>query len=169
MTDVDDEGREELYGHDNPAAGAPFDSDDSDTSDYQPDYEWARQAGDFPGTWYRRTPDPAAFEPLARSFATAAISSLSMPALRRMKVDFGDQSSTTRAPLEMEYFGSGETNSEAEDDSNERKSFEAENAGYPRWYSFGARDFDASWTIPEFEGDNERAEGYWKDPLGDSE
>jgi hypothetical protein len=90
-----------LYGNNDPAAGVPLDSNDSDTSDYQPDFEWARQVGDFPGAWYRYTPDSATFDLLVKSFATAATSSTSMPALRRMKVVFGGQSGTTRALLEM--------------------------------------------------------------------
>ncbi|KAH8774420.1 hypothetical protein F5883DRAFT_412757 [Diaporthe sp. PMI_573] len=149
IVDADDEGREELYGHDDPAAGAPFDSDDSDTSEYQPDIEWARQAGDFPGTWYRCTPDSASFDPLAKSFVMAATFSTSMPALRWMKIVFGGQSVTTRAPLEMAYFRCREKNLEAEGDLNGIKPFEAENAGCPRWYLYGGRDFDPSWTIPE--------------------
>lgn len=149
VVDADDEGRDELYGYDDPAAGAPFDSDDSDTSDYQPDFEWARQAGDFPGAWYRCTPDPATFEPLARSFAAAASSPASMPALRRMRIVFGGHSGTTRAPLEMEYSRGWKGNGEAEDDEGGRSSFEEEDAGCPEWYLFGARDFDPSWRIPE--------------------
>lgn len=149
VVDADDEGREELYGHDDPAAGAPFDSDDSETSDYQPDFEWARQAGDFPGAWYRRTPDPATFGPLAMSFAAAASSSESMPALRRFRVLFGGQGGTMRAPLDMEYSRGWKGNGEAEDDEGGRSSFEEEDTGCPQWFLFGARDFDPSWRIPE--------------------
>ena len=114
------------------------------TRHYQPDFEWARQAGDFPGTWYRCTPDSASFDPLAKSFVMAATSSPSMPALRRMKVILGGQSGTTRAPLEMAYFRCRERNLEAEDDLNRMKPFETEYAGCPRWYLYGGKDFDPS-------------------------
>ncbi|KAF6831571.1 hypothetical protein CMUS01_07307 [Colletotrichum musicola] len=123
---------------------AAFDSEDSDTSDYQPDFEWARQAGEFPGRWFRLTPNAETFVPLARSFATAVSK---MPALRRMDIHFGGAVASARAPLEMSYFAPGEANRGASQ-LNGRRAFDEEHAGRPRWFLLRGRKFDNRWTPP---------------------
>ncbi|KAL0932124.1 uncharacterized protein CTRU02_213077 [Colletotrichum truncatum] len=129
---------------------AAFDSDDSDTSDFQPDFEWAKQAGEFPGRWFRLTPDSETFVPLARSFAGAVVK---MPSLRRMDIHFGGTATNTRAPLDMSYFAPHEPNRGASQ-LNGRKAFDEENASRPRWFLLGGRKFDKHWKIPlELEGD----------------
>ena len=55
-----------------------------------------------------------------------------MPALHRLEVIFEGQVGTMHGPLEKEYFGTVGRDSEAEDDLNEKKSFEAEISGCPQ-------------------------------------
>ncbi|KAI3535702.1 hypothetical protein CSPX01_11226 [Colletotrichum filicis] len=74
------------YGLEHDEKIAAFDSDDSDISDFQPDFEWSRQAGEFPGRWFRYTPEPEIFVALATSFVGAVDR---MPSLRRMDIHFG--------------------------------------------------------------------------------
>ncbi|KAF9873010.1 hypothetical protein CkaCkLH20_09520 [Colletotrichum karsti] len=133
------------YSHTSDESMAAFDSDDSDTSDWQPDFEWAKQAGEFPGRWFRLTPDPETFVPLARSFAEAVAC---MPSLRRMDVHIGGAATNARAPLEMSYFAPGEANRGASQ-LNGRKTFDEKNASHPRWFLLGGRKFDKHWTLPK--------------------
>ncbi|GKT80623.1 F-box domain-containin cyclin-like protein [Colletotrichum tofieldiae] len=138
---VDDGG----YGFDHDESITAFDSDDSDTSDFLPDFEWSRLAGDFPGKWFRYTPDTETFVPLARSFICAVEK---MPALRRLDIHFGGSSKETRAPLDMSYFAPGEVNRGASH-VNGRKAFDEENANRPRWFLCGGRKFDKQWKMPQ--------------------
>ncbi|KXH34391.1 hypothetical protein CSIM01_00302 [Colletotrichum simmondsii] len=133
------------YGLEHDEKIAAFDSDDSDISDFQPDFEWSRQAGEFPGRWFRYTPEPGKFVALATSFVGAIDR---MPSLRRMDIHFGGTSTTTRAPLDMLYFAPGEPNLGASQ-LNGRKAFDEENAGRPRWFFLGSRKFDKQWYISE--------------------
>ncbi|WYZ40816.1 hypothetical protein EsH8_IV_001157 [Colletotrichum jinshuiense] len=133
------------YGFDHNESSAAFDSEDSDTSDFQPDFEWSKQAGDFPGQWFRYVPNPETFIPLARSIAGAVAN---MPSLRRMDIHFGGTATVTRAPLDMSYFAPGEANRGASQ-LNGRKTFDEENASRPRWFLLGGRKFDKQWTLPQ--------------------
>ncbi|OHE94155.1 hypothetical protein CORC01_10493 [Colletotrichum orchidophilum] len=129
------------YGLEHDEEIAAFDSDDSDTSDFQPDFEWSKSSGEFPGRWFRYTPEPDAFSPLATSFVSAVDK---MPSLRRMDIHFGGTTTTTRAPLDMLYFAPGEPNRGASQ-INGRKAFDEENASSPRWFFQGGRKFDKEW------------------------
>lgn len=131
------------YGLEHDEQVAIFDSDDSDTSDFQPDFEWSRQSGEFPGRWFRYTPEPETFAPLVTSFVGAVDR---MQSLRRMDVHFGGTATTTRAPLDMLYFAPGEPNRGASQ-LNGRKAFDEENAGRPRWFFLGNRRFDKQWHL----------------------
>ncbi|KAK7943626.1 uncharacterized protein PG986_012739 [Apiospora aurea] len=104
---------------------AAFDSDDSDTSDYPPEFEWDKQDGDVPGTWFRFHPEPP-YSALLQSFADGVVHG--MPSLRSFAVKIGRNS---RAPLSLMYFpqADGEGNG-------------------PYWYALARRDFDTSWQMP---------------------
>ncbi|KAK8085379.1 hypothetical protein PG997_006650 [Apiospora hydei] len=102
-----------------------FDSDDSDTSDYAPEFEWDKQDGDVPGIWFRFHPEPP-YSALLQSFADGAVHG--MPKLRSLTVRIGKNS---RAPLRLKYFpqADGEGNG-------------------PYWDALAGRDFDTSWQMP---------------------
>ncbi|KAK1633487.1 hypothetical protein BDP81DRAFT_433868 [Colletotrichum phormii] len=133
------------YGLEHEEKIAAFDSDDSDTSGFLPDFEWSRQSGQFPGRWFRCTPESKTFTPLATSFVAAVDR---MPSLRRMDIHFGSTATATRAPLDMLYFAPGEPNRGASQ-LNGRKSFDEENASCPRWFFLGGRKFDKQWYPPQ--------------------
>ncbi|KAI5866005.1 hypothetical protein GGS23DRAFT_364140 [Durotheca rogersii] len=74
---------------------AAFDSQDSEASDFLPEFEWARLDGDIPYADFRRHPDAATLDPFLVAVARAVVR---MPALRRFECAFSRQAS-------LEYWG----------------------------------------------------------------
>ncbi|KAK7955356.1 hypothetical protein PG988_016050 [Apiospora saccharicola] len=106
---------------------AAFDSDDSDTSDYAPEFAWDKEDGLVPGVWFRFRPEPPYYAALLQSFVEGAVHG-GMPSLRSFAVNFGKNS---RAPLELKY------SSQVDDEGNG-----------PCWDISAGRDFDRSWEMP---------------------
>ncbi|KAH6643399.1 hypothetical protein BKA67DRAFT_587605 [Truncatella angustata] len=126
---------------------APFDSDDSDTSDWQPEFAWDKLDGEVPPTNFRSTPDPDTFVPLAQSFARAAFHH--MPKLRSMEINFGGMVRACSSPSELLYFAPGQPHRRASDYLGDCEKFDKENTQCPRWYFDGTLDFDSSWRMPQ--------------------
>lgn len=106
---------------------AAFDSDDSDTSDYAPEFAWDKADGDVPGVWFRFRPEPP-YAALLQSFVDGALHG--MPRLQSFTVKVGRNS---RAPLDLKYFPLW-------NDDGERKG--------PFWEVCVGNDFDTSWEMP---------------------
>lgn len=104
---------------------AAFDSDDSDTSDYAPEFEWDKEDGLVPGMWFRFHPEPP-YSALLQSLVDGAMHS--MPSLRSFTVEIGKNS---RAPLDLKY------SPQVDDEGNG-----------PCWDVSVSRDFDRSWEMP---------------------
>lgn len=105
---------------------AAFDSDDSDTSDYAPEFAWDKADGDVPGAWFRFRPEPP-YAALLQSFVDGALHG--MPRLRRFVVRVGRNS---RAPLDLKYFP------QPGGDDGQR----------PLWEVCVGKNFDTSWEMP---------------------
>lgn len=109
-------------GEEEPAA---FDSDDSDTSDYAPEFEWDKEDGEIPGVWFRFHPEPP-YAALLQSFVEGALSG--MPKLRSFTVKVGRNSN---APLNLNYVPQPEDEGKG-----------------PFWEVSTGREFDTSWEMP---------------------
>ncbi|KAK8048096.1 hypothetical protein PG996_016160 [Apiospora saccharicola] len=105
---------------------AAFDSDDSDTSDYAPEFEWDKEDGLVPGMWFRFRPEPPYYVALLQSLVDGVMHG--MPSLHSFTVDIGKNS---RAPLELKY------SPQVDDEGNG-----------PCWDISVGRDFDRSWEMP---------------------
>ncbi|KAK8007951.1 hypothetical protein PG991_010502 [Apiospora marii] len=104
---------------------AAFDSDDSDTSDYAPEFAWDKEDGDVPGMWFRFHPEPP-YSALLQSLVDGVMHG--MPSLRSFTVKIGRDS---RAPLGLKY------------------SPQADGEGNGACWDISARrDFDTSWEMP---------------------
>lgn len=76
---------QEDYESDPDAPEAALDSEDSDTSDFLPEFKWAKLDGQVPNFNFRRHPDPEVFDPFVMAMASAAVR---MPALKQCMCDF---------------------------------------------------------------------------------
>lgn len=70
---------------DSDASEAALDSEDSDASDFLPEFAWRRLNGEIPYLDYRRHPDPDVFNPLIIAIARAVVS---MPLLKFFACEF---------------------------------------------------------------------------------
>ncbi|KAI1776333.1 hypothetical protein F4818DRAFT_377278 [Hypoxylon cercidicola] len=87
---------------DSEASVAAFDSDDSDASDFLPNFHWRKLNGDVPWFEFRFHPDPITLNPFLVAMARAIVR---MPALKRFSCHFPQVAF-------IEYYGPGvETNS----------------------------------------------------------
>ncbi|ETS87825.1 hypothetical protein PFICI_01653 [Pestalotiopsis fici W106-1] len=165
MGDPEDAGEDDGYyesGEEPPPA--PFDSDDSDTSDWAPEFAWGKEEGDIPVVMFRTTPNDETFVPIWKSFARAA--RCSMPKLRNMTINFGTGAS--HAPSEAQYYTAGAPATYF-DSYPSCTEFSREHAREPRWYFTSHEDFDKSWRPPqglrdELEGpdeDGRKRHVYW--------
>ncbi|KAK6851400.1 F-box domain cyclin-containing protein [Apiospora arundinis] len=115
---------------DDPAA---FDSDDSDTSDYAPEFEWEWEDGEIPGIWYRFRPETA-YEALLQSFVDGAGC---MPCLHIFDIHIGRNS---RAPMRLvRHFPLRNEGLSEEGKVDHEK---------PYWEIYVWRNFDVSWKVP---------------------
>ncbi|KAK1517213.1 uncharacterized protein CCOS01_12762 [Colletotrichum costaricense] len=126
---------------DSDASEAVFDSSDSDTSDFVPEHEWEREAGNFPANSWRTSIDTEVFLP---HILPLVKTTLRMSPLRTLRYEIHMQPS----PFFVEYYAPGVENVSAKRGSNRRGHFERENASRSRWYLTVVQGFDASWTVP---------------------
>ncbi|KAI4867260.1 hypothetical protein F4820DRAFT_213794 [Hypoxylon rubiginosum] len=82
---------------DSEASVAAFDSDDSDASDFLPDFRWRKLDGDIPWVDFRLHPDPITLNPFLIAMARAIVR---MPALKRFACGFTDAA-------DIYYYGPG--------------------------------------------------------------
>ncbi|KAI4596668.1 hypothetical protein KJ359_005010 [Pestalotiopsis sp. 9143b] len=160
----DDDGYYES-GEEPPAA--PFDSDDSDTSDWAPEFAWGKEDGDIPVVLFRTTPNDETFVPLWESLARAA--RCSMPKLRTMTANFGSGTRSCNAPSEALYCTAGQPPTYDFDRWPGCAEFSSEYAQEPCWYFTADQYFDKSWRPPrglrdELEGPDKngrKGQIYW--------
>ncbi|KAK1658025.1 hypothetical protein BDP55DRAFT_683869 [Colletotrichum godetiae] len=126
---------------DSDASEAAFDSADSDTSDFVPEHEWEREAGNFPANSWRTSIDTEVFVPYILSLVRTT---LKMSPLRTLRYEIQTQPS----PFFVEYFAPGVENDSAKRESNHRGDFERDNASRSRWILTVVQGFDPSWTVP---------------------
>ncbi|KDN66600.1 hypothetical protein CSUB01_07236 [Colletotrichum sublineola] len=143
-TGNEDEGDldEDLPDTDSEASEAAFDSEDSDTSDFVPEHEWEKEAGDKPQFSWRTRPDDAVF--------TAHLASIAR-AVRRMPASLRTltwEVQLVPATFYVEYYAPGAESKSARTGAPHQKAFEEENVGRPRWYLVAVQGFDAEWRVP---------------------
>ncbi|KAK1977116.1 hypothetical protein LZ30DRAFT_732592 [Colletotrichum cereale] len=126
---------------DSDASEAAFDSADSDTSDFVPEHEWEREAGNFPANSWRTSINTEVFVP---HILPLVRTTLKMSPLRTLKYEIQTQPS----PFFVEYYAPGVENVSAKRESNHRGDFERDNASRSRWFLTVVQGFDASWTVP---------------------
>lgn len=119
---------------------AAFDSADSDTSDYAPADNWAKEEG-MSGCFFRTAPDPVILVPFLISMVRAVIR---MPVLRRLEVSMSNLSGGPR--LFADYFGPGEPGNLAMAPSEQ--AFYDAHLCDPRWVLHLYGEWDAAWSIP---------------------
>ncbi|KXH33674.1 hypothetical protein CNYM01_10394 [Colletotrichum nymphaeae SA-01] len=137
----EDDGGQDEPDSDSDASEAAFDSADSDTSDFLPEHEWEREAGNFPANSWRTSIDTEAFLP---HILPLVKTTLKMSPLRTLKYEIQMQPS----PFFVEYYAPGVENVSAKRESTRRGHFERENASRSRWYLTVVQGFDPSWTVP---------------------
>lgn len=86
---------QEDYERDPDAPEAALDSEDSDASDFLPEFKWAKLDGQVSGFNFRRHPDPDVFDPFVMAMASAAVR---MPALKQCMCDFTQARAATITP-----------------------------------------------------------------------
>ncbi|EXF79872.1 hypothetical protein CFIO01_05239 [Colletotrichum fioriniae PJ7] len=126
---------------DSDASEAAFDSADSDTSDFVPEHEWEREAGNFPTNLWRTSINTEVFVPHILPLVRMT---LKMSPLRTLKYEIQTQPS----PFFVEYYGPGVENVSAKRESNHRGAFERNNTSRSRWFLTVVQGFDPSWTVP---------------------
>ncbi|KAK5654039.1 hypothetical protein OQA88_7717 [Cercophora sp. LCS_1] len=121
---------------------APFDSDDSDTSDWMPEFEWERQNGNKPCIQYRSVPNSNNYVPLLVAMAGAV---KRMPVLKELEVAtcYHAQSvnmSINYYTLGVRHEGYGPT-----------KEFHSAHVTEPRWVVQRMSDgaVQRAWVVPE--------------------
>ncbi|KAI0376369.1 hypothetical protein F5Y04DRAFT_286018 [Hypomontagnella monticulosa] len=98
LAEVDEEAD---YESETDASEAALDSEDSDTSDFLPQYRWAKLNGAVPDFSFRRHPDPEVFDPFVIAMASAIVR---LRALKRWTCDFTQARAAT-----IMYHAPGET------------------------------------------------------------
>ncbi|KAK1703021.1 uncharacterized protein BDZ83DRAFT_686508 [Colletotrichum acutatum] len=126
---------------DSDASEAAFDSADSDTSDFVPEHEWEREAGNFPMNSWRTSIDT---EVLVPHILPLVRTTLKMSPLRTLKYEIQTQPS----PFFVEYYAPGVENISAKRESNLRGDFERDNVSRSRWFLTVVQGFDPSWKVP---------------------
>ncbi|WYZ35423.1 hypothetical protein EsH8_X_000070 [Colletotrichum jinshuiense] len=135
--DLDDD----LPDTDSEASEAAFDSEDSDTSDFMPEHEWEKEAGNIPQFSWRTKPDDTLFSTHLASIAKAA---RRMSSLRTLKWEV----QVMPATFYVEYYAPGVESRSARTGSPHQKGFDEENVGRPRWYLIAVQGFNADWRVP---------------------
>ncbi|GJC88490.1 hypothetical protein ColLi_11328 [Colletotrichum liriopes] len=123
------------------ASEAAFDSEDSDTSDFMPEHEREKEAGNIPQFSWRTKPDDTVFSTHLASIAKAA---RRMPSLRTLTWEVQIMPAT----FYVEYYAPGAESRSARTGSPHQKGFEEGNLGRPRWYLVALQGFDANWRVP---------------------
>lgn len=145
ITGNETEAQDEDYISDS-SSHAAFNSNNSDTSDFPPQYRWDIEAGEIPDVIFRTTPDPNTFVPLISSFANAVMSH--MPKLESMEIMFG---SSTTSSMEIVYLAAGKR-LHGNRDLHGEQTFDQENIHNPRWYIFANEETDETWRLaPELQ------------------
>ncbi|KAF7535866.1 hypothetical protein G7054_g5003 [Neopestalotiopsis clavispora] len=159
MTGDPDQGWQEEgdWDSDDEISPAPMDPEDSDTSDWTPEFAWEKLDGSIPPHTFRSTPDPNTFMPLVSSFADA-VAGGHMPRLRKLEIQLGGSVRMCHAPTEIKFFAPGHANRDANGVPGGNE-FDEVNRDKPRWYFWGAPGFETSWRLPsdlkrDFEGPN---------------
>lgn len=111
----------------------PFDSEDSDTSDFAPHKAWDRENGEIPYIQFRSTPDWSLFSPII-TVLTRCVTDY--PNLEIFTVHIG-----TKNVLRIEYYGAGIAYDREDEIYNV-------NVHLPRWYIFFQENHDSGWEIP---------------------
>jgi hypothetical protein len=148
MTGDPDHGWQEHgnWDSDDDISPAPMDPEDSDTSDWTPEFAWEKLDGLIPPHTFRSTPDPKTFVPLVSSFVRA-VAGGHMPRLQKFEIQLGGTVRMCHAPTEIKFFAPEHPNRDAKDLPG-GKEFDEVNRGKPRWYLWGAPGFDTSWRLP---------------------